>query len=67
MRETTFLGLVGSDKRLLADLVSSDIVSTVKGDVEFQSRAARFFVEQLPQQQQQPKGWRGWLSSAEQQ
>lgn len=50
MREWAFLGLLGLDKMLLAELVSSDIVSSVQGTVEFQSRAARFYVEQLPQQ-----------------
>lgn len=49
MDEDAFLQLIGfNNLQLLAALVANDTVSTVEGKVEFQSRAAQFFVEQLP-------------------
>ena len=65
MREADFLALVGSDRKLLADLVSNNIVSTVQGAVEFQSRAAQFYVEQLPPPPSPPPwGWRRWVANS---
>ena len=58
MRVATFLPrLLDNREDLFAALVANDIVSTVQGKVEFQSRASQFFVEQLPPP---PRGGGGW-------
>ena len=48
MDQQAFLALLGLREDLLAALVANDIVSTIEETVEFQSRAAQFYAEQLP-------------------
>lgn len=55
--------MLGFRDDLLASLVSNNIVTTIQGAVEFQSRAAQFYAKQLPPPPQQPlqrrRNWRG--------
>ena len=57
-----FLELLCVREDLLNALVSNNIVSAVQGTVKFQSRAAQFYVDQLPPPAAgQRTGWFWWL------
>lgn len=48
MEQEAFLALLGLREDLLDALVANNIVATIQGAVEFQSRAAQFYARQLP-------------------
>jgi hypothetical protein len=59
MKKSVFRSRLEDREDVLDALVANDIVSTVEGKVEFQSRAAQFFVEKLPPPPLPPPKWWG--------